>query len=297
MFALPGDPAAVVAGGSRVEPAVLAQIRTEWGLDETPARQYARFLHRLVRGDLGVSYRQGRAVSGILGEALLPTVVLAAAAMFLAAGAGLSLGILAAAQARRWLDDLITFLSLVLVSLPVFWAGLMLILLFASRLGWLPVLGYGMDGWRLPGSATRLPELRHLVLPAVTLSLIPLGTIIRITRAGLLEVLGRTYIRSAAARGVPPLRLVARLALRNALIPVLTVIGIDLAALLGGAVATEFVFAWPGLGKVIVHGIADRDLPVVEGGILLLCAVFALVSLLVDLGYAWADPRIRLSRR
>jgi ABC-type dipeptide/oligopeptide/nickel transport system permease component len=296
VFLLPGDPARLLAGGQRSDPQVVARIRVEWGLDDPAPVQYLRYLSSLARGNLGTSYLQRRPVARVIGEAFPPTAVLAVSAMLLASAGGIALGLLSAAYARRWLDDLLAFLSLVCVSVPAFWLGLMLILLFASCLGWLPVLGYGMDGLRIPGTEIRMPELRHLVLPAVTLSLISLGTIVRITRASLLEVLQRDFIRSSAAQGTAPAVLYLRHALRNALIPVITVIGIDFAALLGGAVATEFVFAWPGLGKAIVRGIADRDLPVVEGGVLCLCLAFVLVNLAVDLCYVLVDPRVRLGK-
>jgi ABC-type dipeptide/oligopeptide/nickel transport system permease component len=294
VFLLPGDPASLLAGGQRSDPRVIARIRSEWGLDDPAGEQYLRYLARLARGDLGTSYLQGRPVARVIGEAFPPTAFLAVSAMLLASLGGIGLGLLGAAHARRWLDDLLTFLSLVFVSLPAFWLGLMLILLFAARLGWLPVLGYGMEGWRIPKTGIRLPELRHLVLPAFTLGLISMGTVARITRAALLDVLGSDFIRSSAARGSAPTALYLRHALRNALIPVVTVIGIDFAALLGGAVATEFVFAWPGLGKAIVRGIADRDLPLVEGGVLCLSLAFVLVNLAVDLCYLVVDPRVRL---
>jgi ABC-type dipeptide/oligopeptide/nickel transport system permease component len=294
VFLLPGDPASLLAGGQRSDPRVIARIRSEWGLDDPAAEQYLRYLARLARGDLGTSYLQGRPVARVIGEAFPPTAFLAVSAMLLASVGGIGLGLLCAAHARRWLDDLLTFLSLVFVSLPAFWLGLMLILLFASRLGWLPVLGYGMEGLRIPKTGIRLPELRHLVLPAFTLGLISMGTVARITRAALLDVLGSDFIRSSAARGNAPTALYLRHALRNALIPVVTVIGVDFAALLGGAVATEFVFAWPGLGKAIVRGIADRDLPLVEGGVLCLSLAFVLVNLAVDLCYLAVDPRVRL---
>ncbi len=296
VFLLPGDPARLLAGGQRFDPQVVARIRSEWGMDDPAPLRYLRYLSGLARGNLGTSYLQGRPVGRVLSEALPPTAILALCAILLASAGGIALGLLSAAFARRWLDDLITFLSLVCVSLPAFWLGLMLILLFASRLGWLPVLGYGMEGLRIPGTAIRLPEARHLVLPALTLSLVSLGTIARMTRASLLEILEQDYIRSSAAQGTAPPSLYLRHALRNALIPVVTVIGIDFASLLGGAVATEFVFAWPGLGKAIVRGIADRDLPVVEGGVICLCLAFVLVNLAVDLCYVLIDPRVRLGR-
>lgn len=294
LFAIPGDPARLVAGGQSADPQVIARIREEWGLDEPAPRRYLGYLARLVRGDLGTSYLQGRPVSRIVAETLPPTAILAVAAILAAAGGGIAAGLLSVAFARRWPDDVLAFLSLVWVSTPVFWLGLMLILLFAVTLGWLPASSYGMNGWILPGTGIRLPELRHLVLPALTLSLVSLGTIARYTRASLLEVVDQDYIRTASAQGVKPMTLYLRHALRNALIPVLTVIGIDFAALLGGAVATEFVFAWPGLGKTIVRGIANRDLPVVEGGVICLCLAFVLVNLAVDLFYALIDPRVKL---
>jgi len=294
VFLLPGDPASLLAGGQRSDPRVIARIRSEWGLDDPAGRQYLGYLARLARGDLGTSYLQGRPVARVIGEAFPPTAFLAVSAMLLAAAGGIGLGLLSAAHARRWLDDLLTFLSLVFVSLPAFWLGLMLILLFASRLGWLPVLGYGMEGLRIPKTGILLPELRHFGLPAFTLALISMGTVARITRAALLDVLGSDFIRSSAARGSAPATVYLRHALRNALIPVVTVIGVDFAALLGGAVATEFVFAWPGLGKAIVRGIADRDLPLVEGGVLCLSLAFVLVNLAVDLCYLAVDPRVRL---
>jgi peptide/nickel transport system permease protein len=294
LFVLPGDPAAILAGGFRADPQVLSRIRSEWGLDDPAGRQYLHYLSRLVRGDLGVSYLQGRPVTHIVAETLPATVVLALSAMLIAALAGVGMGLVSAAKVKRWPDDLLSFFSLVLISLPVFWLGMMLMLTFASRLGWLPALGYGMDGMRIPGTPIRLPEARYLILPALTLALYSLGSIHRVARASLLDVLQQPYVLSSLARGTRPLQLYLRTALRNALVPIVTVLGIDLASLLGGAVATEFVFAWPGLGKAIVRGIADRDLPVVEGGVLCLCAAFILVNLLVDLCYAWLDPRIRL---
>ncbi len=294
MFAVPGDPARLLAGGQSADPVVLARIRAEWRLDDPAPWRYLRFVGRLARGDLGTSYLQGRPVARVIAETFPPTAFLAVTAILLASLGGIAIGLLSATFARRWPDDLLTFLTLVWVSTPAFWLGLMLILLFATPLGWLPVLGYGMNGWVVPGTRVRFPELRHLILPALTLSLISLGTIARITRASLLDVVHRDYIRTAAAQGVRPSMLYLRHALRNALIPVVTLIGIDFAALLGGAVATEFVFAWPGLGKTIVRGIAQRDLPVVEGGVLCLCVAFVVVNLAVDLCYALIDPRVKL---
>jgi peptide/nickel transport system permease protein len=177
-------------------------------------------------------------------------------------------------------------------SAPVFWVGLLLIVVFASGLGWLPVVGYGLDGAVLPVLGIRLPEWDHLVLPAVTLALVSLGAVARVTRASLLDVAGARHVATARARGAGRVRVFVQHGLRNALVPVVTVIGLNLAALLGGAVATEFVFAWPGLGKALVRAIALRDIPVVEGCVLVLTAVYVLASLGVDLLYPILDPRL-----
>jgi peptide/nickel transport system permease protein len=296
MFVLPGDPARLIAGGQGIDPRVLESIRDEWGLDAPAPMQYLRYLGKLLRGDLGVSYDQRRPVAEIIGDHFPPTLILATAAVVLAAGGGMFLGSLAAFARHRLLDDLILLLALLGTSTPVFWLGLMLMLLFASQLGWLPVLGYGLDGAVVPWTGVRLPEWDHLVLPAATLSLVSLGAIARLTRASLLETGGAEYLVTAAAKGASRLRVFTRHALKNALIPIVTIVGIDFAAMLGGAVATEYVFAWPGLGKTIVRAIALKDLPVVEGGVLVLTLIFVLVNLAVDLLYVRLDPRIDLRR-
>ncbi len=296
VFLLPGDPARLIAGGRSADPEVLQSIREEWHLDSPPVVQYAAYLGKLVRGDLGTSYVQRRPVSAIIRDHLPPTLVLATAAVLIAAILGLLLGTFAAFYRGRLIDTAVLALALLGSSTPVFWLGLMLMLLFASRLSWLPVLGYGMNGALVPWLGFRLPEWDHLVLPALTLSLVSLGAIARLTRASLLETGGADYLRTASAKGGSTFRVFMLHALSNALIPVVTVLGIDFAGMLGGAVATEYVFAWPGLGKTIVRAIALRDLPVVEGGVLVLTAVFVLVNLLVDLSYTWLDPRIQLDR-
>ncbi len=292
VFLLPGDPARLMAGGQGVDPEILRSIRHEWGLDRPAPLQYLRYLDKLIHFDFGTSYVQRRPVASILAGSFPPTCILAVAAVLLAAGAGLVLGSLAALQRGRLLDSLVLILALVGTSMPVFWLGMILMLLFASRLGWLPVLGYGMDGALVPFTSIRLPEWDHLVLPALTLSLVSLGAIARITRASLIEAGTSDFLQTARAKGASRARVFVRHTLQNALIPVVTVIGMDFAGLLGGAVATEYVFAWPGLGKTIVRAIGLRDLPVVEGGVLFLTAVFVLVSLAIDLAYLYLDPRI-----
>ena len=293
LFLLPGDPARLIAGERALDPEIVDALRHEWGLDRPLPVQYATYLGKLLRGDLGVSYIQQRPVAAIIRDHFPPTVVLAVASLALAAAGGLVLGT-AAATRGRMADLIVMALALLGSSTPVFWLGLMLILLFASGLGWLPVLGYGMEGPVLPVLGVRLPEFDHLVLPALTLSLMMMGGIARLTRTSLAATGSAEYLRAAAAKGASRARVFARHALRNALIPVVTVIGLNFAALLGGAVATEYVFAWPGIGRTVARSIALRDLPVVEGCVLFLTAVAVLVNLAVDLLYAWIDPRIQV---
>lgn len=292
VFFLPGDPARLIAGGASADPDVLQSIRQEWGLDRPAPLQYLLYLGKLVRFDLGTSYVQRRPVAAIIADHFPPTFILAVAAVLLAAGGGLVLGSLAALHRGRLVDSLVLVLALLGTSMPVFWLGLILMLLFASRLEWLPVLGYGMDGALLPFTSIRLPEWDHLVLPAVTLSLVSMGAFARITRASLIEAGTADFLQTARAKGASAARVFAHHTLQNALIPVVTVVGLEFAGLLGGAVATEYVFAWPGLGKTIVRAIGLRDLPVVEGGVLFLTAIFVLVSLAVDLAYLCLDPRV-----
>jgi peptide/nickel transport system permease protein len=282
MFIVPGDPARLLMGQHGDE-RTLATIRQELGLDKPVYVQYARFIGRLAKGDFGMSYRQKRPVAEIIRERFPATAKLAVASIILAVTIGITAGILAAVFRNTILDWLVMIISLSGISMPVFWLGMMLILLFASGLGWLPVGGYGRSG-----------DLRHIILPAVSLAAISVGYIARMMRSSMLEVIGKDYIRTARAKGLSKRVVVLRHALRNAFIPVITIIGINFASLLGGAVATETVFAWPGLGRATVDAIRVRDLPVVEGCVMFLALIFVIANLLVDLSYAWLDPRIRL---
>ena len=281
MFMVPGDPARLLMGQHGDE-RTLEAIRAELGLDQPVYVQYGRYIGRLLKGDLGTSYRQRRPVTEIIAERFPATLKLAMASMAVAIIFGVTAGILAGTFRNSIMDWLVMILSLSGISMPVFWLGMMLILVFASGLGWLPVGGYGRSG-----------DLRHLALPALSLAAISIGYIARMMRSSLLEVIGKDYIRTARAKGLSKKAVVPRHALRNAFIPVITVIGINFASLLGGAVATETVFAWPGLGRATVDAIRMRDLPVVEGCVLFLAFVFVMVNLAVDLSYAWFDPRIR----
>lgn len=282
MFIVPGDPARLLMGQHGDEDTIRT-IRHEMGLDKPVYVQYVRFIGRLLKGDLGMSYRQKRPVATIIRERFPATVKLAVASMALAILVGIATGIVAAVFRNTVLDWMVMIFSLTGISMPVFWLGMMLILLFASGLGWFPVGGYGQHG-----------DLRHLFLPALSLAAVSTGYITRMMRSSMLEVTGKDYIRTARAKGLSETAVILRHALRNAFIPVITIIGIDFASLLGGAVATETVFAWPGLGRATVDAIRVRDLPVVEGCVIFLAFIFVIANLLVDLSYAWLDPRIRL---
>ena len=284
MFAIPGDPVQLLMG-QHGDPETAATIRAELGLDRPLYVQYFRFIGRLLKGDLGRSYRQRREVTEILFERLPATLKLGTAALCIAVLFGIAAGIIAALNRNRPVDGVVMVGSLVGISTPVFWLGLMLIVVFAVRLKWLPVAGYGTGG-----------DLRHLVLPAVSLSLVYLGYIARITRSSLLEVIGMEFLRTAKAKGLGQRTAAVKHGLRNALIPIVTVIGLNFAGLLGGAVATETVFAWPGIGRAMVDAIRMRDIPVIEGGVILLSLSFVLINLLVDISYSFIDPRVKLER-
>ena len=283
MFIVPGDPARLLMGQHGDEK-TLAAIRHEMGLDRPIYIQYSRFIAKLLRGDLGMSYRQKRPVAQIIRERFPATAKLAFVSMLLAVIIGMSTGIIAATFRNTIYDWVVMVLSLTGISMPVFWLGMMLILVFASGLGWFPVGGYGQSG-----------DFRHLFLPAISLAAISIGYIARMMRSSMLEVIGKDYIRTARAKGLSEMAVILRHALRNAFIPVITIIGINFASLLGGAVATETVFAWPGLGRATVDAIRMRDLPVVEGCVIFLAFIFVIANLIVDLSYAWLDPRIRLT--
>ncbi len=275
-----GDPARA-ALGQRADPEVVRQIREQYALDRPLPVQYVMWMRRLARGDLGHSYHQQRPVTEIIADRLPPTVHLALAATLVSIVLGMSAGALAAARPGTALDHALVGAAVLGISTPVFWLGMMLSLVFAVSLGWLPVSGYG-DG-----------DLGHLVLPALTLGALHTGTVARMTRSSLLEVVRLDYVQAARAKGLGEWAVLGKHALRNALIPVVTVIGIGLADLLVGAPLTETVFAWPGLGRMLVAAVGQRDLPVVMGAVLIFAVVYVLGNLLVDLAYLVIDPRTR----
>ncbi|MCS6801097.1 MAG: ABC transporter permease [Chloroflexota bacterium] len=288
---VPGDPAALLAGPNATED-VLRSIRAYYGLDDPLVVQYVRWLGRLVQGDLGESIFLRRPVLSEVLNRFGNTLILAAASLTLATTVGVLAGILAATRPRSLLDRLVMFFALCGVGLPVFWTGLVLIVIFAVQLRWFPP-----QGMAPPVRQGPFDILPFLVLPAVTLALPSLAFIARVTRMSMVEVLQQDYIRTARAKGLSEYAVLIRHALKNALIPVVTIVGAQAGYLLGGAVLVEYVFAWPGLGLLIVNGINSRDYPLVQGGIVFTALIFVLINFLVDLLYARIDPRIRYGGR
>ena len=276
---LPGDPAELMLAESGASAESIAYLRTQLGLDDPLYIQYGRFLLNTLRGDLGRSIFTNRPILQTILEQLTSTIELALAAMLVAIALGTGLGILAALNHNSWLDNACMAVAVAGVSVPIFWSGLLLILLFSSTLHWLPATGQG--------------SLRHLLMPAVVLGFASSGTIARLVRSSLLEVLYKEYITTARAKGLSERLILTHHALKNALIPVITVVGLQFGFLLGGAVVTETVFSRQGIGRLIVDAILWKDFPLVQGGVLLAAVTYTLLNLLVDISYAFADPRIR----
>ena len=284
----PGDPAEIMLG-SQATQADLERLRAELGLNEPLHVQYVHWLGLVARGDLGRSIWMKRPVLGEVLGRFKATLILTGAGLVLSTVIGLALGIASAVRPNSLLDRLSAVASLFGASMPVFWLGIVLMVIFALWLGWLPASGMfapygGGDLWDL---------LVHLALPAVTLAAASVTIIARLTRSTMLETLGQDYIRTARAKGVVERAVVLRHGLKNALIPIVTVVGVQAGYLLGGAVLTETVFAWPGVGTLMVQGILARDFPLVQGCVLVVALSFVLINLVVDLLYAWLDPRIR----
>jgi len=285
MHVVPGDPVRLIAGPDAPE-SVIARVRAELGLERPLYVQYWSFLSRALQGDLGRSLRSRAPVTGEIWSRFPATLELTTVSMVMAVLVGIPLGLVAAVRRSSWLDYLATGLSLSSLSLPIFWVAIVAIWLFSLQLGWLPVSGRAGPFWEWDG-------FRHILLPAATLATTSVAIISRLTRSGMLDVLGREYVTTARAKGVPPWSVVSKHALANALIPVVTVVGLQYGFLLGGAVVTETIFAWPGVGRLAMTAILQRDYPVVQGCVLLVAVVFVLVNLAVDILYGWLDPRIR----
>lgn len=281
LWVTPGDPVLALAGESAqgISREALEELRRAYGLDRPWHLQYGDYLHKLLRGDLGESVRSRQPVSQEIMSRFPATLQLTVAGMSFALVFGLGLGALAAIYRRTWVDYLAVLVALLGVSVPVFWLGLILMIVFALQLGWLPASGVG--SWH------------HLVLPAFTIGFASSAFIARITRSSMLETLRQDYVRTAKAKGLASAAVNLKHAFRNALLPVVTVVGLQFGGLLGGAVLTETVFAWPGIGRMLVDAIRARDLPLIQGTVLFVAVLFSVINLLVDLSYALLNPKIR----
>lgn len=275
---IPGDPGYILAGPHATKEQV-EQIREQLGLNKHPVLQYLLFLKNILRGDLGTSTRTGLPVSKEIMARFPNTLLLAFSSILIATIFGVFIGVISGVKQNSKFDYLSMLFALFGLSMPVFWLGLMLMLLFSIKLGWFPAVG--AEG------------LKHLVLPSLTLGANSMAIIARMTRSSMLEVIRLDYIRTARAKGLEEKVVITRHALKNALIPVVTVIGLQTGTLLGGAVLTEIVFAWPGIGRLLVEAILSRDYPVVQGVVLLVATTFILINLIVDIIYSYLDPRIR----
>lgn len=280
MMFLTGDPTMVMAGENWTRQQVEA-FRHQMGFDRPWPEQYAAFVTHAVRGDFGVSIRQQQPVFQLIVERVPATLELAGSAMAITVAVGIPLGVQAAMHRNTALDRGAMGLALLGQSMPVFWLGLLLVLVFSVWLGWFPVAGRG--------------GLAHLVLPGLTLGLFSLAYTARITRSAMLDVLYTDYLRTARSKGLAERRVLVRHAFRNALVPIITVLGLQFGGLLGGAVITETIFAWPGVGRLVLQAIQGKDLPLVQAAVFLLAVMFVTLNLCVDLLYVWVDPRVRFA--
>lgn len=280
LYVAPGDPVEAMVG-ERADSATIARLREELRLNDPLPVQFGHYVAGVVKGDLGRSYITNRPIIKDVLERFPKTLQLAGAAMLLATVCGVTLGILSARNPGGIIDRIGLVIAYLGISFPVYWVGLLLILLFAVTLHWLPPSGFG--------------GLRYLILPAFALGMRSIAFLARMTRSSMLDSLGADYVRTARAKGLAERVVVWRHALRNALIPVITVLGLDFGSYLTGSILTETVFSWPGLGRYVVNAIGRRDLPAIQGSVLFLSVVFVLVNLLTDLAYAKADPRVSYS--
>ncbi|MFD1991541.1 ABC transporter permease [Paenibacillus nicotianae] len=306
IHAIPGDPADTILGEKATEQSKQA-LREQLGLDRPWLEQYFAYLGDLLTGDLGSSIRTKEPISQEIGPYLAATMELTVASMLFAIVIGVNAGIISAWRHNSWFDYICMIIALVGVSMPIFWLGLMEQWIFANKLHWLPSIGrvnvrepletvtgfYVIDAIISGQTAQLWTVIKHLILPSIALGTIPMAVIARMTRSSMLEVMQSDYIRTAKAKGLSQFYVVYRHGLKNAFIPVLTVIGLQTGALLGGAVLTETIFAWPGVGRYIYEAISNRDYPVIQSGILIIAIIFVVINLLVDLLYALFDPRIQ----
>ncbi len=306
MLLFTGDPTGALAG-EHATPELQAAIRERYGLDDPIYIQYGRFIYQIFQGDLGTSIMTKTPVLNELRQFMPATVELALAAMAIAVIVGIPLGVIAGYKHNSFVDLNTTVLALIGVSMPIFWLALMLLWVFGLKLDWFPTTGridptielntitnlYVVDSILTLNFEALKSSLHHLALPAIALATIPMAFIARITRSSMLDVLNAEYIRTARAKGVWEFTVVNRHALKNAMLPVITVIGLQTGYLLAGAILTETIFAWPGMGRWVVNAIVARNFPVVQAGVLVFAIIFVFVNIIVDISYAWFDPRIR----
>ncbi|MCA3352583.1 MAG: ABC transporter permease [Roseomonas sp.] len=286
MRLIPGDPAASIAGPSAT-PAQIDQLRRDLGLDEPLLLQLLHYYQGLLKGDFGKSLLLGKGVLAATMERLPVTIGLSLYALVLTLLIGVASGIIAALRQNTWVDQVAMMIAMLGISIPGFFLGLLMIIFFAVQLGWLPSGGY------VPFSQDPIGWLRSTTMPAISLALLQAGLLARITRSGMLEVLRQDYVRTARAKGLPERQVILKHALANALIPIVTVVGIIISLLLSGAVVTEALFSLPGMGQLLTQAVLSRDYPMVQGGLLLVTTFLVLVNILVDVLYALIDPRVR----
>jgi ABC-type dipeptide/oligopeptide/nickel transport system permease component len=280
LYVAPGDPVTAMIG-ERADSTTIARLRSELKLDDPLYVRFGHYIGNIARGDLGRSYITNRPIARDIRERFPKTLQLAVAAMLFAAFTGITLGVLSARNPGGLSDRLALGIAYIGISFPVYWVGLLFILLFAVTLQWLPASGYG--SWKF------------LILPALALGMRSIAFLARVTRSAMLDALSADYVRTARAKGVSDRVVTLRHALRNAMIPIITVLGLDFGAYLTGSILTETVFSWPGLGRYVVNAIARRDLPAIQGAVLFLSAIFVIVNLLADIAYAKTDPRVAYS--
>ena len=286
LYLTPGDPAAILAGDAATSEDI-RKIREKLGLDDPFLDRFGQWLGRLVRGDLGVSIFTNLPVTHLIGQRIEPTLSLTFCTLVISVLVAVPLGVVAAARAGSWLDRAVMAFSVAGFSVPVFVLAYVLIMVFSIELEWLPVQGYR------PISEGLWEWARHLILPSIALGTVYIALIARMTRAAMLDVLAQDYIRTAQAKGLAPPAVLIRHALKNAAVPIATVVGIGIALLIGGAIVTETVFALPGIGRLTVDAILRRDYPIIQGVVLIFSAAYVLINLAVDLSYMFFDPRIR----
>jgi len=286
MRLIPGDPAASIAGPSAT-PAQIEQLRRDLGLDEPLLLQLLHYYQGLLQGDFGKSLLLGKGVLAATMERLPVTIGLSLYALVLTLLIGVASGIIAALRQNTWVDQVAMMIAMLGISIPNFFLGLLMIIFFAVQLGWLPSGGY------VPFSQDPIGWLRSTTMPAISLALLQAGLLARITRSGMLEVLRQDYVRTARAKGLPERQVILKHALANALIPIVTVVGIIISLLLSGAVVTEALFSLPGMGQLLTQAVLSRDYPMVQGGLLLVTTFLVVVNILVDILYALIDPRVR----